>query len=386
MDAPAGGINAEDRDMLASIGYAGETEVAASTRSGVTAHDPARAQPGLNLYISGHAPEAVLTTMSGNVRHRWAHDFSTLWPDYEPPDYVRITGHQYWRRVHPFENGDLLALHEGIGLVKLDRNSKVLWKRRDNFHHDFAVTAEGTIYALNRTMEPLAVAPGKEPFLMEPVLSVLSTDGDELHRIPLLPCFKNSDYASLLDRMPTSGDLFHENTIQVFDGSLADRSPAFAAGNVLISVWTIDTLAIINPGKQRVVWAMSGLWHRQHESALLPSGNMMVFDNRGNGGGSRVLEFDPFTQQIAWSYAPENPDDFHSEWCGGLQRLANGNTLITETNKGRAFELTPGNEIVWEFVNPNQSTSQNMTLIASLWKVTRLPQDFGASWLDAAGN
>ncbi len=374
------GPSDDDREMLASIGYTGATSTAPA-QSGVTVNVAERTQPGLNLYISGHAPEAVLMDMNGRVRHRWMYDFAELWPGYEPPDYVRITGHQYWRRVHAFPNGDLIALHEGIGLIKLDRNSKLLWKRRDNFHHDFAVTLDGQIYALNRTMRPVSTAPNEEPFVMEPILSILNADGGELRRVPLIPCFENSSYAPLLSRMSTSGDLFHENTIQVFDGSLAARSPLFAAGNVLISVWTLDTIAIVNPDEQRVLWAMTGLWHRQHESSLLPNGNMVVFDNRGNRGASRILEFDPFSQLIVWSYAPSNPGEFHSEWCGGLQRLMNRNTLVTETNKGRAFELTPAGEIVWEFVNPNQIESNGTTLISSLWEVTRLPEDFGADWL-----
>ncbi len=87
---------------------------------------------------------------------------------------------------------------------------------------------------------------------------------------------------------------------------------------------------------------------------------------------------------MLWSYAPERPEDFHSEWCGGVQRLANGNTLITETNNGRAFEVTPGGEIVWEFINPHQLAHDNVYMIASLWKVTRLPASFGADWLESA--
>ena len=32
--------------------------------------------------------------------------------------------------------------------------------------------------------------------------------------------------------------------------------------------------------------------------------------------------------------------------------MPNGNTLITESDGGRLFEVTPDNEIVWEFINP----------------------------------
>ena len=37
---------------------------------------------------------------------------------------------------------------------------------------------------------------------------------------------------------------------------------------------------------------------------------------------------------------------------GAAQRLPNGNTLITESERGRVFEVTPQKEIVWEFWNP----------------------------------
>jgi hypothetical protein len=37
---------------------------------------------------------------------------------------------------------------------------------------------------------------------------------------------------------------------------------------------------------------------------------------------------------------------------GIAQRLANGNTLLTESSFGRFFEVTKEGEIVWEYVNP----------------------------------
>ena len=36
-----------------------------------------------------------------------------------------------------------------------------------------------------------------------------------------------------------------------------------------------------------------------------------------------------------------------------MQRLANGNTLITESVNGRAFEVTADGRIVWEFLAPH---------------------------------
>ena len=61
---------------------------------------------------------------------------------------------------------------------------------------------------------------------------------------------------------------------------------------------------------------------------------------------------------LAPSWSPEfglelkPPEAFFSEWRGGAQRFDNGNTLITESETGRAFEVTADGEIVWEFWNP----------------------------------
>ena len=40
-----------------------------------------------------------------------------------------------------------------------------------------------------------------------------------------------------------------------------------------------------------------------------------------------------------------------------MQRLPNGNTLITEGSDGRVFEVTPDHKIVWEFVSPYKASS-----------------------------
>lgn len=70
---------------------------------------------------------------------------------------------------------------------------------------------------------------------------------------------------------------------------------------------------------------------------------------------------------------------FFSEACGSVARMPNRNTLITESNGGRAFEVTPDKQIVWEFLNPHRSGSKNR-LIATLLEVQRLEPDFPHQW------
>ena len=49
------------------------------------------------------------------------------------------------------------------------------------------------------------------------------------------------------------------------------------------------------------------------------------------------------------------PVDFYSRSGGGCQRLPNGNTLITSSDDGHAFEVTREGDVVWEFFNPTKT-------------------------------
>ncbi len=134
----------------------------------------------------------------------------------------------------------------------------------------------------------------------------------------------------------------------------------------------------------------------QHHPHLIPeglpgAGNLMVFDNGGAAGygaptataptgrssvsrfGSRVLELNPITFEKVWEYSvPEQGRaTFFSRNVSSAQRLPNGNTLIAEGALGRIFEVTPDNEIVWEYINPYYRSDRN-----NLYRAYRVPYDW----------
>ena len=100
---------------------------------------------------------------------------------------------------------------------------------------------------------------------------------------------------------------------------------------------------------------LRGSWLAQHDPDLLEDGTILLFDNRGHygsGGQSRIIEIDPETAAITWAYAGTEEQPFDSEVRGAQERLANGNTLITESVAGRIFEVTRDGDVVWDFINP----------------------------------
>ena len=54
-----------------------------------------------------------------------------------------------------------------------------------------------------------------------------------------------------------------------------------------------------------------------------------------------------------WEYRAPEPTDFYSGSRGSNQRLPNGNTLIADSDSGRAFEVTSEGEIVWDYAVPH---------------------------------
>ncbi len=339
----------------------------------VVEHDPKATFNGLNLYVSGHAAEAVLMDMHGHTLHRWRYPLRRLWPDLaKDPEMAKL---EYWRRAYLYPNGDLLGIYEGLGLVKLDARSHVLWAHRGGTHHDLFVMPDGTIYTLDREGKIIPRINPKKGVL-EDFVTVLDPRGKVLRKISILQAFERSPYAGLLKRMPPDGDIFHTNTLEVLDGRWASLDPAFRKGNLLISVLKLDTLAVLDPVRQTIVWARTGEWRRQHQPTFIDGGHLLVFDNTGAGPErSRVLELDPRTGKVVWQYGGTPGADLFSKTLGSCQRLPNGNTLITESENGRALEVTRDKRVVWEFYNPHRA-GEHGELVAVLFEVVRLPADF----------
>lgn len=337
---------------------------------------------------SSYNSKASLIDMHGDVVHKWEASFSRIWPD--PP---HLQGHVedsevcfFGGRVYP--NGDILVVfHDmattlrGCGLVKLDRDSNVLWKYSANVHHDVDIGIDGTIYAVqqqNMNEMPAGLEHIRPPCIADHLV-LLTPDGREAREpISILEAFRDSPYSVLLSTIegwpegetaanaqaPSGADILHTNFVHVLSDDLAPHFPMFKAGQVLISVRELDAIAVLDPDNRCVVWAARGPWRRQHDAQFLPNGHLLIFDNLGaqrsiwsvsNHGqllildslrplmGARVLEYDPQTQAFPWSYS----GGFHCPTRGMVQRLPNGNTLVVDSEGGRILEVTPGKDLAW---------------------------------------
>lgn len=336
-------------------------------KSGVTIHNIEKSYYGYTLVTNGAFNGAWLLDMKGKVVHQWKAPFRIAFPaSRHIVDSVKES-RIYWRKAWLFPNGDLLGIYEalgdtpyGYGLVKVDKNSNVLWGFSDNIHHDLWVADDGKIYALAHRIQ--TSAPSNMQFINPPFLEdfivILSPDGKELDRINILEAIEKSEYASMLYRLKLdwqyNGDFLHTNTVRIVPESLDGKLPFLKKGLIIIASRNMNFVGLIDPGEKKLVWSQNSFWAYLHDPEFTESGTVMLFDNTGDfiaTQSSRILEYDPMEMKIVWEWNGDKDRPLISLMRGCKQRLRNGNILVTESDGGRLIEVTREKEVVWEYIN-----------------------------------
>jgi len=336
---------------------------------GVTIDNEAQAYDGVTLYTSGDGTYANLIDMQGNVVHHWELAYSDVWESSPVGREPRPDDRMYWRKARVMPNGDLVAMYIadndtpwGYGIVRLDKNSHVVWKYHASTHHDLDITPDGDIVTLTHEFTQQKVPDFQAlayPWLDDYLVVLDGETGKERSKVSLGDAFMQSPYAAMFYSVPSfaTEDPLHTNSVQYLDEALSESfAPARGhPGQVMLSFRHPGAVALVDPDSGEMTWAMKGPWLGQHNARVLPDGNFTLFDNLGNferDNRTRVLEVNPTSDAIVTSYSGNEEHPFDSGLRGAAQTLPNGNRLITESDGGRVFETTPQGQIAWEFVNP----------------------------------
>jgi hypothetical protein len=241
--------------------------------------------------------------------------------------------------------------------VEATWSGHILWEvRHPDHHHDGALLHNGNVMLLCLAELPAELAarveggrPGSEHEgrIYSDKLVEMTTSGDIVWE---WAAWEHLDPS--VDRMPAVQDdrteWTHANTVQeTRDGSM------------LVSFRNLSTIVRVERPSGRIVWKLTyPTISHQHAPNELPNGNILIFDNGTHRLDhstpySRVIEVDPASSEVVWSYQEQQISDFFSPFISNAQRLPNGNTLICEGSFGRLFEVTADGEVVWEYVNPD---------------------------------
>ncbi|MCI0411361.1 arylsulfotransferase family protein [bacterium] len=340
--------NNQDLESLRALPYVQWNENTTNPGvRGVSLYSPDLSYRGYNIYTND-VNKVFLLDMRGKIVKTW-----------------HLPGKRHCEHAELLENGELLAVCEGQGLVKLDWDSRVLWESNLKIHHDVGVLPDGSF---------LVPDTGKAE-----KYGAYDVDFDWI--VHVSPSGQILRYWSLYDKRglirqlhPPSPldegrrfrnpnfrlDYYHLNAIEILpDTRLGKRDQKFQAGNIMLCLRNVNLICIFDPSLSRIHWSWgAGKLDYPHDPTMLPNGNILVFDNGTHRRHSRVVEIEPVKKRIVWQYDGPSPEKFFSKWRGGAQRLANGNTLICDSELGRVIEITADEKVVWEFWNPEIKEGQ----------------------------
>ncbi|MFF0546717.1 MULTISPECIES: arylsulfotransferase family protein [Nocardia] len=328
-------------------------------------------------------PVACLIDRDARIVHAWSSDLDQPAPQTRPPGYLRG-----WNHVELGADGALYATVPLHSLLKLAPDSTPIWRVELPVHHDLHVTDTGTVYVL--TEQPrLVEGSGRAFVLLDNAITVIDDTGapkatfslfdlltsdrvlsalisshiERRRRSPHHPAALATyhDLAAagalragraasrLLRDLPDSPtDLLHANTIEVLG---AHPAGLWGAGDVLVSMRELDTIAVLDLAAGAVRWWWGpGELSGQHQPTLLPNANLLVFDNGQRHGYSRVLELDPVDHTIVWQHRADPPQNLFCPLAGGAEPLPGGNIVISDAQNGRALEVTRDGDTVWQVV------------------------------------
>lgn len=340
-------------------------------KKGVTAYEPGAAFDGINIYseVDGFG---YLMDMAGEKLHVFSHNL----------------GDKIVSALAPYGRGKYLMFCEYTELIMIDWDSNVIWRKEGGFHHDVTASADGDIYAImakkvfsprfslmSHIMDDRIVIIGRDGSIKKEVsFSKLIAQDEKLFEAVgrVSPMHRGSYQYSI--------DVFHLNKIEIIDRDVySGEKRLFKRGDVLFCLREPSLIGVVDVGAEKIVWSWgSDELDFPHHPSLLDNGNILVFDNGLERGYSRVVELNPATGGIEWEYVARPRESFYSKVRGAAQRLPNGNTLVTESDRGHAFEVTGEGEIVWEFYNPHiDKENMKRKVIYRMMRTARSMDDLG---------
>ncbi len=333
-----------------------------------TQPDAVGTYPGYNLIPLTGSQSVVLTNLNNKILHKWDVDATRarLLPNC---NLMVVHGSKWGMNEEPWK-----TLRKTIREYSWE--GKILWEytASDIIHHDVQVLENGNVIFPYRIFVPAEfktkITDSNRQKLKirsdgirevnkngETVWEWLAHEHLDLNRCGRRPCTVHSGKAEANKKM---SDWTHINTVSIIpENKWYDAGDKrFKPGNIITIPRNWWTALIIDKESKKVIWEYEGDYRDGlsggHEAHMIPKGmpgegNILIFDNGRiyHKNESFILEINPTNNELVWVY--DNGKNFFSNSAGSMQRLPNGNTLISEDVGQKLFEINPNKEIIWEY-------------------------------------
>lgn len=303
------------------------------------------------------------------VIYEWKPDFNQIkkFPFKEDNSWQSIAKSSF-NINHPLiaPDGSIVFHSMEYPLVKIDKNSKLLWILNGGYNHSLEYDAAGNIW--------VASTPGHSKLFKfldnykDNAITKISPDGKILFKKSVAEILLENGYRGLL--LGTAGyqkDLIHINDIQ----------PALSTGkywikdDLMISIRSKSTVFLYRPATNKIIWLKTGPWLHQHDVDFLDESRIGVFGNNTIVNEINETIIDGHNEEYIYDFKTDAITTPYTEFLkkakvaspieGRSDILPNGDLFVEETYK---FRLLRGNtkNTIWQFVS---SIDQNSVSILS---------------------
>ena len=286
---------------------------------------------------------------------------------------VKKVGNIHDRICHPVMLADssiIYGLEWNSGLIRIDKDSKVVWRQPAFFnHHGKNLAADSTLWTCSYYKQPGTNMPHRGTFkvgdkkysILDNSITQLDVEtGEILFKKSMLDMMVENGMAHLLIKSDVAKDPIHLNDVQP---ALKD-GPYFNKGDLFLSARNGSWVVQYRPSLDSVIRVIEGPFYAQHDVDVESDSTLLVFNNnthrreifrKGIGELSKeeLTEVPPFKSEVVRYYLGSDrferveqdlmvENDVYSMTEGLVERLPDGGVFVEEQNSSILWVFESG--------------------------------------------
>lgn len=259
-----------------------------------------------------------------------------------------------FKTQHPILTNDTGLIIKGeYGLMKLDKQSHIVWFTKGVYHHSTEIDHNGNYWTAG-LIKPSLLDSNLFPEAKDDAIVKFDSNGKILFKKSIASILIENGAMYLLTGIGQyESDIIHVNDIQP-----VLRNTMYAnQGDLFINIRNRSTLILYNPTTNKIKWLQTGPWSNEHDVSLIDSNRIGLLGNDVIRHAKKRFNFiRGYNSFYIYNFSTKEVDTPYNDIMrqqhiatkseGRIELLPNGDLFIEESNYGRLMRVNT-NGIVW---------------------------------------
>ncbi len=271
-----------------------------------------------------------------------------------------------FRAQHPIimKNGDLISNSSQGPLVRINKNSELVWLVDRQTHHSISLDHKGNVVVPVVSQSP----PDKNinPTREDGYIVVDPNTGEVIFEENLRDILEINSYFGLLYGIGIpEQDLIHLNDVEIIL-----KNDAFVKkGDLVFSLRNLSTVFLYRPSSKKIIWLKNGPWLKQHDVDYIGDGNFTIFDNgviddayfseiKENQPANRyiknnnsIMNYNMKNDTITKIFSLTEKNSIFTPTQGLHRILRNKDVFVEESDMAILHRVSKDQKLVWSYVH-----------------------------------